>query len=256
MGATANFLLKTGTDDAVGQPRPDVWRRESHARRRLRTASRSARIGMAASAASGALPTACAIRSSRPTKAASSRRRSSARSDGGQLVLVRALSRRQEPVHHADSGDPARHATISAPIRASIRSPRLTTAMRSGASGSTAIPAAARTRISPMAAARRCVSSARTSTMSSATAGRSATSSWPTRGDVDTNALFSGSNPATLYDELYTIPTESRRLRAAGGIGDGHLRRRRRGARRPERHPPGLVVHPQGAREHQQRFPR
>ena len=27
-------------------------------------------------------------------------------------------------------------------------------------------------------------------------------------GDVDTNALFSGSNPATLYDELYTIPTD------------------------------------------------
>src|SRR5688500_14902437 len=26
-------------------------------------------------------------------------------------------------------------------------------------------------------------------------------------GDVDTNALFSGSNPATLFDELYTIPT-------------------------------------------------
>ena len=26
-------------------------------------------------------------------------------------------------------------------------------------------------------------------------------------GDVDTNALFSGSNPATLNDELYTIPT-------------------------------------------------
>src|SRR6186713_321845 len=27
-------------------------------------------------------------------------------------------------------------------------------------------------------------------------------------GDVDTNALFSGSNPATLFDELYTIPTD------------------------------------------------
>jgi outer membrane receptor protein involved in Fe transport len=27
-------------------------------------------------------------------------------------------------------------------------------------------------------------------------------------GDVDTNALFSGTNPATLFDELYTIPTE------------------------------------------------
>jgi hypothetical protein len=27
-------------------------------------------------------------------------------------------------------------------------------------------------------------------------------------GDVDTNALFSGSNPATLDDELYTIPTD------------------------------------------------
>src|SRR5690349_15955515 len=27
-------------------------------------------------------------------------------------------------------------------------------------------------------------------------------------GDVDTNALFSGSNPATLNDELYTIPTD------------------------------------------------
>ena len=26
-------------------------------------------------------------------------------------------------------------------------------------------------------------------------------------GDVDTNALFSGSNPASLFDELYTIPT-------------------------------------------------
>jgi hypothetical protein len=26
-------------------------------------------------------------------------------------------------------------------------------------------------------------------------------------GDVDTNALFSGTNPATLFDELYTIPT-------------------------------------------------
>jgi hypothetical protein len=27
-------------------------------------------------------------------------------------------------------------------------------------------------------------------------------------GDVDTNALFSGSNPALLFDELYTIPTD------------------------------------------------
>jgi hypothetical protein len=27
-------------------------------------------------------------------------------------------------------------------------------------------------------------------------------------GDVDTNALFSGSNPAALFDELYTIPTD------------------------------------------------
>jgi hypothetical protein len=27
-------------------------------------------------------------------------------------------------------------------------------------------------------------------------------------GDVDTNALFSGSNPAPLFDELYTIPTD------------------------------------------------
>jgi outer membrane receptor protein involved in Fe transport len=27
-----------------------------------------------------------------------------------------------------------------------------------------------------------------------------------TRGDADTNALFSGTNPATLFDELYTIP--------------------------------------------------
>lgn len=27
-------------------------------------------------------------------------------------------------------------------------------------------------------------------------------------GDVDTNALFSGSNPATLFDELYVIPTD------------------------------------------------
>jgi len=32
-------------------------------------------------------------------------------------------------------------------------------------------------------------------------------------GDVDTNALFSGSNPATLSDELYTIPTN------LGGFG-------------------------------------
>ena len=32
-------------------------------------------------------------------------------------------------------------------------------------------------------------------------------------GDVDTNALFSGSNPATLFDELYTIPTN------LGGLG-------------------------------------
>jgi hypothetical protein len=32
-------------------------------------------------------------------------------------------------------------------------------------------------------------------------------------GDVDTNALFSGSNPATLFDELYTIPTD------LGGLG-------------------------------------
>jgi hypothetical protein len=32
-------------------------------------------------------------------------------------------------------------------------------------------------------------------------------------GDVDTNALFSGSNPATLFDELYTIPT------SLGGLG-------------------------------------
>jgi hypothetical protein len=32
-------------------------------------------------------------------------------------------------------------------------------------------------------------------------------------GDVDTNALFSGSNPATLFDELYTISTD------LGGLG-------------------------------------
>ena len=32
-------------------------------------------------------------------------------------------------------------------------------------------------------------------------------------GDVDTNALFSGSNPATLFDELYTNPTN------LGGFG-------------------------------------
>ncbi len=32
-------------------------------------------------------------------------------------------------------------------------------------------------------------------------------------GDVDTNALFSGSNPALLFDELYTIPTD------LGGLG-------------------------------------
>ena len=73
-------------------------------------------------------------------------------------------------------------------------------------------------------------------------------------GDVDTNALFSGSNPATLFDELYTIPTNLGGLALPAGFGDGHLRRRRRGARRPERHPSGLVVHSQGAAEHQQRF--
>ena len=32
-------------------------------------------------------------------------------------------------------------------------------------------------------------------------------------GDVDTNALFSGSNPASLFDELYTISTD------LGGLG-------------------------------------
>ena len=47
----------------------------------------------------------------------------------------------------------------------------------------------------------------------SAVAGRSPTSSSTNGGDVDTNALFSGSNPATLIDELYTIPTD------LGGFG-------------------------------------
>ena len=55
---------------------------------------------------------------------------------------------------------------------------------------------------------RRCCSSAPTSTTNSPTAGRSATSSSSNGGDVDTNALFSGSNPAPLFDELYTIPTD------------------------------------------------
>jgi hypothetical protein len=36
-------------------------------------------------------------------------------------------------------------------------------------------------------------------------------------GDVDTNALFSGSNPATLFDELYTIPTELGGFRLPAG---------------------------------------
>lgn len=36
-------------------------------------------------------------------------------------------------------------------------------------------------------------------------------------GDVDTNALFSGSNPATLFDELYTIPTSLGGLQLPAG---------------------------------------
>ena len=64
---------------------------------------------MAASAASGAFPTACAIRNSTRTKAASSRRRSSVSPTMGELIAVCALPGRQEPVHHADPGDPARH---------------------------------------------------------------------------------------------------------------------------------------------------
>ena len=51
------------------------------------TASRWPTAGTAASAASGASPTACAIRSSRPTKAASSPRRSSTNPTPGRLVL-------------------------------------------------------------------------------------------------------------------------------------------------------------------------
>ena len=74
-------------------------------------------------------------------------------------------------------------------------------------------------------------------------------------GDVDTNALFSGSNPAPLNDELYTIPTDLGGFAAAGGFGDRDVRRRWRGRARPERDPSRLVVHPQGARQHQQRLP-
>ena len=36
-------------------------------------------------------------------------------------------------------------------------------------------------------------------------------------GDVDTNALFSGANPATLFDQLYTLPTDLKGLQLPVG---------------------------------------
>ena len=42
------------------------------------------------------------------------------------------------------------------------------------------------------------------------------------------------------------IPTNLGGFALPAGIGHRDLRRRRRGSGRPERHPPGLVVHPQG----------
>lgn len=43
-------------------------------------------------------------------------------------------------------------------------------------------------------------------------------------GDVDTNALFSGSNPATLFDELYVIPTDLGGLRLPAGSATATFR--------------------------------
>ena len=59
-----------------------------------------------------------------------------------------------------------------------------------------------------MAAVRRCSSSARTCDHELASGWSISNKLLANGGDVDTNALFSGSNPATLFDELYTIPTD------------------------------------------------
>ncbi len=74
-------------------------------------------------------------------------------------------------------------------------------------------------------------------------------------GDMDTNALFSGNNPASLADMLYN-PNHARRLQPAGRFGHRHLHHHRwRGAAGPERDPAGLVAYPQAPEELQQRLP-
>ena len=72
MGATANFILRTGIRRADRLGRRDVRQRGPVAHGYHRTASRSPTAGTAGSAASTVYPMACARRSSQPTRAASS----------------------------------------------------------------------------------------------------------------------------------------------------------------------------------------
>ena len=91
-GRHRQLPAEDGHGDADREPGPDLRRRESACASTASTVSRSARAGTAASAASSASPTACAIRSSRRTKAASSPRRSSTRPTRAIWSCMRATS--------------------------------------------------------------------------------------------------------------------------------------------------------------------
>ena len=75
-------------------------------------------------------------------------------------------------------------------------------------------------------------------------------------GDVDTNALFSGSNPATLDRRAVHHLHRSRWLRAAGGLGDGHVRAAAARSRADQSviHQGWWFIH-KNLRERQQRLP-
>ncbi len=215
--------------------------------------SRSAETGTAASAASGASPMACAIRSSRRTKAASSPRRSSMSPMRGELVLyARYLDDKNQfitPIPVIQRG------TDNFSAYPGLRSAHGDLQQR-GHSACAARWLSGRRHHADLAEGR-----GAQMLFVGANYDQELDNGWSITnkllangGDVDTNALFSGSNPATLIDELYTIPTDLGGFALPAGsatatfVGGGAVRGR------SERHPPGLVVHPQGTAEHQQRF--
>ena len=205
MGATANFLLKTGTDTPSGSLGL-TYGDENLMRLDGFFGFKIAKVGSAASAVSGALPMACAIRSSTADEGGQLTATLKRESDQGELVLyARYLDDKNQfitpiPVIQRGTDNFSAYPGFD-PLTATYNSEAIQHVRLDGY---------------PNGGTNADLADGRGAQMMflGANFDHDFDNGWSISdkflfngGDVDTNALFSGSNPATLFDELYTIPT-------------------------------------------------